>query len=189
MATPVRTGDFDVVVEIPKGVRNKYEMDHRLGRIRLDRCLFTATSYPVDYGYIEGTLARDGEPLDAMVLVDQPTFPGCVVRCRPLGMLCTTDEQGSDDKVLCVPSADPRMEHLRDIIHIPEYDRLEIEHFFVVYKDIEPGRTVEGDATWVGRSAAEAEIERSRRRAPTPAPAGRQSTVGHPTGRGHGSGP
>jgi inorganic pyrophosphatase len=156
--------EFDVVVEIPKGQRNKYEMDHAIGRIRLDRCLFTATSYPADYGYIENTLALDGEPLDAMVLIDEPTFPGCVVRCRPLGMLCMIDENGRDNKVLCVPAGDTRLEQLRDIMHVPEFDKLEIQHFFTVYKDLDPDKAVEGEVSWVGRSVAEAEIERAHRR-------------------------
>lgn len=94
--------EFDVVVEIPKGHRNKYEMDHKTGRIRLDRTLFTATAYPADYGFIEGTLALDGDPLNALVLVDEPTFPGCLIRCRPIGMFRMVDEHGQDDKVLCV---------------------------------------------------------------------------------------
>ncbi|MCQ4084891.1 inorganic diphosphatase [Streptomyces sp. RB6PN25] len=155
--------DVDVIVEIPQGSRNKYEMDHELGRIRLDRLLFTSTRYPADYGYIDGTLGADGEPLDALVLVQDPTFPGTAIRCRPIGMFRMTDEAGEDDKVLCVPAADPRCEHLRDIRHVSEFDRLEIQHFFEVYKDLEPGKSVEG-ATWVGRSEAEAEIEASRRR-------------------------
>src|SRR3954470_12899266 len=117
--------EFDVLVEIRKGQRNKYEMDHTIGRICLDRCLFTATSYPADYGYIENTLALDGEPLYAMVLIGEPTFPGRVVRCRPLGMLCMFDESGRDDKVFCVPAADTRLEQLRDIMHVPEFDKLE----------------------------------------------------------------
>jgi inorganic pyrophosphatase len=157
--------EFDVAVEIPKGHRNKYEMDHRLGRIRLDRCLFTATSYPVDYGYVEDTLALDGDPLDAMVLIDEPTFPGCVIRCRLVGMLRMTDEHGPDDKILCVPAGDTRLEHLRSVIHVAESDRLEIQHFFAVYKELEPGKSVEGAISWVGRKLAEAEIERARVRA------------------------
>ncbi|HEY2950012.1 MAG TPA: inorganic diphosphatase [Micromonosporaceae bacterium] len=155
--------DFDVTVEIPKGHRNKYEVDHATGRIRLDRTLFTATQYPADYGFIEGTLGEDGDPLDALVLVQEPTFPGCLIRCRAIGMFRMTDEKGGDDKVLCVPFADPRLEHLRDIHHLGEYDRLEIQHFFEVYKDLEPGKSVEG-ATWVGRKDAEAEIRASVRR-------------------------
>jgi inorganic pyrophosphatase len=156
--------EFDVTIEIPKGQRNKYEYDHTLGRIRLDRTLFTATQYPADYGFVEGTLGEDGDPLDALVLVREPTFPGCLIRCRAIGMYRMRDEKGGDDKVLCVPEADPRMEHLRDIHHMPEFERLEIEHFFNVYKDLEPGKSVEG-ATWTGRTAAEAEITESRRRA------------------------
>ena len=136
--------EFDVTIEIPKGSRNKYEVDHDTGRIRLDRTLFTATQYPADYGFIEDTLGEDGDPLDALVLVQEPTFPGCLIRSRAIGMFRMTDEKGGDDKVLCVPSDDPRQEHLRDIHHLPEFDRLEIQHFFEVYKDLEPGKSVEG---------------------------------------------
>ncbi len=157
------TLDFDVTIEIPKGQRNKYEMDHETGRIRLDRMLFTSTQYPADYGFIEDTLGEDGDPLDALVLLQEPTFPGCLIRCRAVGMFRMTDEAGGDDKVLCVPLTDPRLEHIRDIHHVPEFDRLEIQHFFEVYKDLEPGKSVEG-ASWVGRVEAEAEIERSRKR-------------------------
>jgi inorganic pyrophosphatase len=154
---------FDVTVEIPKGHRNKYEMDHTSGRIRLDRMLFTATRYPADYGFVEGTLGEDGDPLDALVLVDEPTFPGCLILCRAIGMFRMTDEKGGDDKVLCVPANDPRLEHIRDIHHLAEFHRLEIQHFFEVYKDLEPGKSVEG-ATWVDRHAAELEIAASRER-------------------------
>jgi inorganic pyrophosphatase len=155
--------DVDVLIEIPMGQRNKYEMDHATGRIRLDRMLFTSTRYPADYGFIEDTLADDGDPLDVLVLLDEPTFPGCLINCRVIGMFRMRDEKGADDKVLCVPARDPRMEHLRDIHHVAEFDRLEIQHFFEVYKDLEPGKSVEG-ADWVGRSDAEAEIERSYKR-------------------------
>jgi inorganic pyrophosphatase len=152
--------EFDVTVEIPKGLRNKYEMDRVTGRIRLDRTLFTATQYPADYGFIEGTLVDGGDPLDALVLVREPTFPGCLIRCRAIGMFCMRDEKGSDHKVLCVPARDPRETHLQDIDDVPSFDRLEIQHFFEVYKDLEPGASVEG-ARWTGRADAEAEIERS----------------------------
>ena len=155
--------EFDVLIEIPAGSRNKYEVDHKTGRIRLDRMLFTSTRYPHDYGYIEGTLGQDGDPLDAMVLLDEPTFPGCLIKCRAIGMFRMTDEAGGDDKVLCVPSGHPRLEHLRDIHHVAEFDRLEIQHFFEVYKDLEPGKSVEG-AHWAGREAAEAEIVASYQR-------------------------
>ena len=99
--------DVEVTIEIPKGQRNKYEMDHESGRIRLDRMLFTSTRYPADYGFIEDTLADDGDPLDALVLLDEPTFPGCLIRCRAIGMFRMRDEKGRDDKVLCVASTDP----------------------------------------------------------------------------------
>jgi inorganic pyrophosphatase len=157
--------EFDVLIEIPRGSRNKYEVDHASGRMRLDRTLFTSTQYPADYGYIEDTLGEDGDPLDALVLLPgDPLFPGVLVRCRAIGMFRMTDEKGGDDKVLAVPSSDPRLEHLRDIHHLPEFDRLEIQHFFEVYKELEPGKSVEG-ANWVGRTDAEAEINRSYERA------------------------
>ena len=131
---------FDVTIEIPGGSRNKYEVDHASGRIRLDRMLFTSTRYPHDYGFVDDTLGLDGDPLDALVIVQEPTFPGVVISCRTVGMFRMTDEAGGDDKLLCVPAGDPRMEHLRDIHHVAEFDRLEIQHFFEVYKDLEPGK-------------------------------------------------
>jgi inorganic pyrophosphatase len=155
--------DVEVIVEIPKGQRNKYEIDHDTGRIRLDRMLFTSTRYPADYGFIEDTLGGDGDPLDALVLLEEPTFPGCLVTARVIGMFQMTDEKGPDDKILSVPARDPRWEHVQDIRHLPEFERLEIQHFFEVYKELEPGKSVEG-SRWADRRAAEAEIERSRKR-------------------------
>ena len=155
--------EFDVVIEIPRGSRNKYEVDHHSGLIRLDRTLFTATQYPADYGFVPDTLGEDGDPLDAMVLVLEPTFPGCLIRSRPIGMFRMTDEKGGDDKILCVPATDPRQEHLRDLHHVSRFDRQEIEHFFLIYKQLEPGKRVEG-RSWADRAAAEAEVEASRRR-------------------------
>jgi len=155
--------EFDVTIEIPKGNRNKYEVDHETGRIRLDRTLFTATRYPADYGFIDGTLGDDGDPLDALVMLDEPTFPGCVVRARAVGMFHMRDEAGGDDKVLCVPAGDPRLEHIQDLTDVGEFYRREIDHFFRIYKDLEPGKSVEG-SHWVGRAEAEAEIENSRTR-------------------------
>lgn len=154
------------MIEIPKGSRNKYEVDHKTGRIRLDRTLFTATQYPADYGYVEETLGEDGDPLDALVLIQEPTFPGCLITARAIGMFRMRDEKGGDDKVICVPSDDPRQEHLRDIHHVAEFYKLEIQHFFEVYKDLEPGKSVEG-ATWVGRAEAETEIKQSYERLKT----------------------
>lgn len=159
--------EFDVVVEIPQGSRNKYEMDHESGRIRLDRHLFTSTVYPGDYGYIEGTLGRDGDPLDALVLTGDPTFPGCVIRCRAIGMFVMRDEKGPDEKVLCLPAGDPRHAAVQDITELPEFDRLEITHFFEVYKELEPGKSVEA-SHWADRDRAYDEIDASRRRAAPP---------------------
>ncbi|HEX5995884.1 MAG TPA: inorganic diphosphatase [Jiangellales bacterium] len=156
--------EFDVTIEIPAGTKNKYEYDHETGRIKLDRRLFTSTRYPKDYGFIEDTLGEDGDPLDALVLIEEPTFPGCLIRCRAVGMFRMRDEAGGDDKVMCVPAGDVRQNNLQDLDDIPEFERMEIQHFFEVYKDLEPGKSVEG-ATWVGRAEAETEINRSYQRA------------------------
>ncbi|MEV1007783.1 inorganic diphosphatase [Streptomyces sp. NPDC049881] len=156
--------EFDVTIEIPKGSRNKYEVDHETGRVRLDRHLFTSMAYPADYGFVEGTLGEDGDPLDALVLLDAPTFPGCLIECRAIGMFKMTDEAGGDDKLLCVPAGDPRFEQLRDIEDVSAFVRGEIKHFFERYKDLEPNKHVTG-ADWVGRAEAEAEIEKSVKRA------------------------
>ena len=155
--------EFDVLIEIPRGSRNKYEVDHATGLIRLDRTLFTATQYPADYGFVPDTLGQDSDPLDALVLVAEPTFPGCLILSRPIGMFRMTDEKGPDDKVLCVPAGDPRQDHLRDLDDLPEFHRLEIEHFFLIYKELEPGKSVHG-ASWADRAAAEAEVGASRHR-------------------------
>ncbi len=155
---------FDVTVEIPKGTKNKYEMDHNTGRIRLDRTLFTSTQYPYDYGFVEGTLGQDGDPLDAMIIGNDPTFPGCLVECYAVAMFRMTDEAGGDDKVLCVPVADHRLNPMRDLDDLAAHTILEIEHFFTVYKDLEPGKSVEG-ATWTGRGDAEDEVAASFERA------------------------
>ena len=154
---------FDVLIEIPSGSKNKYEVDHKTGRLRLDRMLFTSTRYPQDYGYIEDTLGQDGDPLDALVIVREPTFPGCLIESRAVGMYRMTDEAGGDDKVLCVPSTDPRMDRIQDLDDVSPYIIREIEHFFLIYKDLEPGKSVEG-ASWVGRDEAEAEIQNSYQR-------------------------
>jgi inorganic pyrophosphatase len=114
-------------------------------------------------GWTEGTLGRDGDPLDALVLLDEPTFPGCLIRCRAIGMFRMSDERGPDDKVLCVPAGDVRNQALQDLDDIAPHERLEIQHFFEVYKELEPGKSVEG-STWVGRGEAETEIENSRKR-------------------------
>jgi inorganic pyrophosphatase len=166
MSKQVERMEFDVTIEIPKGTRNKYEMDHRTGRIRLDRTLFTATRYPADYGFIEETLGEDTEPLDALVLVREPTFPGCLIRCRALGMFRMRDAKGPDPKVLCVPTADPRLTHLIDLVDLEHFYKLEIQHFFEIYQDLEPGKSIDAEhSVWADRVEAEAEIVHSRQRA------------------------
>ena len=129
--------DIIVFVEIPGGSRNKYEWDDEIGGVVLDRRLFTSMSYPSDYGFVEETLAEDGDPLDALVLVADPTFPGCRIRVRPIGVFLMTDEKGPDTKVICVPLNDPTWGALSDIHDVPAGLRDEIEHFFQVYKDLE----------------------------------------------------
>ena len=111
--------EFDVVIEIPKGSRNKYEVDHDSGRVKLDRYLYTAMGYPADYGFIENTLGEDGDPLDALVLLPESVFPGCIVEARPVAMFQMTDEAGGDDKVLCVPAGDVRWDHIQDVGDVP----------------------------------------------------------------------
>ncbi|MGH6729784.1 MAG: inorganic diphosphatase, partial [Sphingomicrobium sp.] len=156
---------INVLIEVPIGGEPvKYEFDKVSGAIFVDRILHTPMRYPCNYGFIPQTLCDDGDPLDVLVLVQEPTFPGCLIRARAIGMFRMTDEAGGDDKVLCVPSHDPRLEHLRDINHVSKFDRLEIQHFFEVYKDLEPGKSVEG-AEWVGRTEAEAEVVASFERA------------------------
>jgi inorganic pyrophosphatase len=165
--------DFDVTVEIPKGTRNKYEMDLRTRRIRLDRTLFTATQYPADYGFIEGTVAEDTDPLDAMVLVQEPTFPGCLIDCRAIGMFCMRDRKGPDKKVLCIPLSDHRLAHLQDLADLERFQRLEIEHFFAIYQSLEPGKSSDpGRGAWAERAEAESEIRRSQERAGSARPTG-----------------
>ncbi|MDT5149075.1 MAG: inorganic pyrophosphatase, partial [Mycobacterium sp.] len=134
---------------------------HESGRMRLDRTLFTSTQYPADYGYIENTLGDDGDPLDSLVLLHgDPLFPGVLVKCRAIGMFKMTDEAGGDDKLLCVPAGDPRWDHIQDLADVPPFELEAIKHFFVHYKDLEPGKFVKA-ADWVGREEAEAELNRS----------------------------
>ena len=155
--------EFEVVVEIPKGSRNKYEMDHRTGAIWLDRHLFTAMSYPADYGFIPDTLAGDGDPLDVLVLLREPTFPGCHLRARAIGVFFMHDDKGEDAKVLCVPAGDERWDDVQDLDDIRSHLSNEIRHFFEAYKELEPNKfaSVEG---WKGLEAAKATVEDARRR-------------------------
>jgi inorganic pyrophosphatase len=131
-----------VVVEIPKGSRNKYELDHETGRIRLDRMLFSPVHYPTDYGFVPGSLAEDGDPLDALVLLGEPTFPGCEIQARIVGMLDMADDKGPDQKLLVVPLTDPQWNHIYRFEEVAPHLLREIEHFFTVYKQLED-KTVE----------------------------------------------
>lgn len=149
-----------MVVEIPKGSRNKYEMDHGTGRIRLDRMLFTATRYPADYGFIPGTHADDGDPLDALALVTEPTFPGCLIAIRPIGLFVMEDQGKDDHKVLGVPVGDPVWREASELADVPAHLLSELEHFFAIYKDLEDKKTaVKG---WRDADEAHATIERAR---------------------------
>jgi inorganic pyrophosphatase len=151
-----------VVVEIPKGSRNKYEWDHEHRALKLDRFLFSSMVYPTDYGFIPDTLALDGDPLDAMVCVSEPTFPGCLIEVKPIALFKMEDDKGIDDKVLCVPLQDPAWNTLERLEDISDQLRDEIAHFFSVYKDLEQKAvTVDG---WYPREVALEEIEASRER-------------------------
>ncbi len=154
---------IDVVVEIPRGSRNKYELDHETGVIRLDRRLFSATVYPADYGFVPDTLAEDGDPLDAMVILEEPTFPGCWVTGRPVGVFWMEDDKGPDAKIICVPDGDPRWEHVTEIGELPDFLTGEIEHFFDVYKMLEPDKH-SNTRGFEGTEAAWAEIDAAFRR-------------------------
>ena len=144
---------IEVTIEIPKGSRNKYEVDHETGKIYLDRYLFTPMAYPLDYGFIDGTLGEDGDPLDALVILPEPVLPGVIVPARVLGVFKMTDEAGGDDKLLCVID-DPRWAHLQDIEDVSQFQRDEIEHFFVHYRDLEPNKAVTGSG-WGNKAEAE----------------------------------
>lgn len=164
MAPTPRPGCIHVVIEIPRGSRNKYEIDHETGEVWLDRRLFSATVYPADYGFIDHTLGGDGDPLDALVIMDEPTFPGCHVRARPVGVFWMDDDAGPDAKIICVLHGDPRWDHVQDIDQLPDHLTDEIEHFFNVYKQLEPGKFA-NTRGFEGRAVAEAEIAESQERA------------------------
>lgn len=155
--------EMEAVVEIPRGSRNKYEMDHETGAVWLDRMLFTAMQYPADYGFVIDTLAEDSDPLDVLVLLDEPTFPGCHIRVRPVGVFWMTDEAGPDAKILAVLARDPRWADTRDLADLNPHLLAEIEHFFAVYKDVEPGKQTETGG-WENVEAAERVVEAARAR-------------------------
>lgn len=154
---------IEVVIEIPKGSKNKYEVDHASGVLWLDRTLFASMGYPAEYGYIDQTLGEDGDPLDALVLLDEPTFPGCHIRVRVVGAFVMSDEAGRDVKLLCVQDKDPRWLHIQDISDVAQHTKDEITHFFSHYKDLEPGKsvTVEG---WRDMASGNDELHASKQR-------------------------
>ncbi len=160
-------GTFDVTIEIPRGCRNKYEVDHHTGRIRLDRTLFTSMGYPADYGFIDDSLGEDGDPLDALLLIDEPVFPGCEVRVRPVALMMMTDEHGPDAKIACVPD-DVRYDAIRDVDDISGWKRKEILNFFANYKTLEPGKKVQPGLEWQPLAKARAEVIASFRRVSDP---------------------
>jgi inorganic pyrophosphatase len=159
--------DAIVFVEVPSGSRNKYEFDPATETLMLDRRLFVSMSYPADYGFLEGTLGADGDPLDALVLVGEPTFPGCRIPARVVGVFHMSDEKGPDEKILCVPLKDPAWMRVADVHDIPPELRNEIEHFFQVYKDLETGTSTETRG-FGNRAEAEALIAAARERAGQP---------------------
>ena len=148
---------FEVVIEVPKGSRNKYEIDHETNAIWLDRVLFTPMAYPLNYGYIQGTLGQDGDPLDALVILDSELVPGCHLHGRAVGSFVMSDEKGRDVKLICVIDGDPRFEAIVDIGDVPSHLLDEISHFFTHYKDLEPNKfaVIEG---FMDRAAAELEL-------------------------------
>lgn len=149
----------EVTIEIPKGSRNKYELDHETGKVYLDRYLFTPMAYPLDYGFIDETLADDGDPMDALVILPESVFPGVIVKARPIGVFKMTDEAGGDDKLLCVID-DVRYDHYQDIDDVSQFLKDEIEHFFVHYKDLEPNKEVSGSG-WGNKAEAEKILQAS----------------------------
>lgn len=149
-----------MIIEIPKNSANKYEYDHALGLFRLDRALYSPMHYPGDYGFIPGTRADDGDPLDALILVDEPSFTGCLMEARPVGILLMIDEKSGDQKVLAVPNRNPRFDSIRTINEVFPHTRKEIEYFFSIYKELQGGKTeMKG---WAGPADAHRMIAKSR---------------------------
>ncbi|WP_394798898.1 inorganic diphosphatase [Blattabacterium cuenoti] len=128
---------FDVLIEIPKGSRNKYEFDQKYNKIRLDRVLYSPMNYPADYGFIPETLSTDNDPMDVLVLLTEPTIPGCLITVKPIGIFSMIDDKKKDEKIICVPISDPNYNIINDINDINSHKKKEIEHFFLVYKDLE----------------------------------------------------
>jgi inorganic pyrophosphatase len=158
----VASSEFTAVIEIPKGSRNKYEYDHATHAIKLDRFLYSSVVYPTDYGFIPDTLSLDGDPLDVMVCVSEPTFPGCLIDVKPIALFRMEDDKGVDDKVLAVPCSDPTWNQLQQLDDLSKQLQNEIAHFFSVYKDLEQKSVIVRG--WFSRDDAVTEIEASRER-------------------------
>ena len=153
----------DVIIEIPRGSQNKYEYDHESHTIKLDRHLLVSMGYPAEYGFIPDTLGGDGDPLDALVLTEYPTFPGCLIESKIVGMCVMTDEKGQDEKLIAVPDYDPRWKSVNDIDDVPKEVLDRIAHFFTVYKDLDEGKWMKVEG-FVGRDKALEELAASRAR-------------------------
>ena len=152
---------INVIVEIPKGRRSKFEVDKELGLIRLDRYLYSSSHYPGDYGFIPQTLAEDGDPLDALVMVNEPTFAGCLIQARPLGLFKMTDKGENDYKILCVPNTDPIFAEHHDLWRVPPHYLREVEHFFSTYKDLEGEGSEVVPQGWDNVDKAYSEIDKA----------------------------
>ena len=161
--------ELNMIVEIPRGSRNKYEIHQESGLMRLDRLLYSAVYYPGDYGFMPRTLATDGDPLDLVCMVTEPTFPGCLIEVRPVGLFLMEDEKGPDEKVLVVPCRDPLYSDYHELDDVPRHFLREFEHFFTIYKDLEDEKrsAVHG---WRGREEVAAVVDGAIRRYRPPAP-------------------
>ncbi len=157
----------NMIVEIPQGSSNKYEYDHELGIFKLDRTLYSPMFYPFDYGWVPQTLADDGDPLDILVITSQPTFPGCLIVARPLGVLMMRDDKGPDEKILAVADADPRFRDVHHLADVPGHSLKEIVHFFDIYKELEEKET--NVLGWQDVETAHEVIEKFRQDRPLPA--------------------
>ncbi len=155
-------GWIGVTIEIPRGSRNKYEYDHESGLFFLDRVLYSSVHYPTDYGFIPDTLAGDGDPLDVLVLIEEPTYPGCLLRARPVGTLSMADEKGEDEKILAVPRDDRRFDQIIDLPYVPDHWLKEIAAFFRTYKELQGVQTEVRD--WFRRDEAWRIIEETQAR-------------------------
>src|ERR1700753_1534729 len=178
--------DVEVVIETAPGSRDKYKMDPKSGRIRLDRMLFTSTVYPMDYGKVPDTLAEDADPLDVLVWLDEATFPGCLLTVRPVAVFWLHDERGADRKLIAVPSHDVRKNRITDLTDVPRHVLNEVGHFFDIYKELEPGKSTDVRG-WMDRAEAERVIKEARgaydkkaRAAAGPVPGQRSDTPGAP---------